>query len=368
MGSGLIKVQHIVLEKEVELLLMQDEEVIQAFSPHASQKTFTDGIRSRGSVWRAKHLDGTRGRYTRKTRSEFTIIVSNQVFGCLSIRSCLSQLLRDPGIGRGSCHIHVDDLARLQLDDEESKERTEEEVRHLQEIAGPHLCRMITQKRFPVLSTGLFWANLLHILLNRPFTDANIQLEELATDTLRSPKPVVCCHFLDQRNGLKREPRLLRMRFGFVLPEQTEKLTVPAKKRFWLDQEECLFPGSDHSCQEYQEKPVRLFVHWSLDLSAQDDELLPQQRVFRQQFGFASGQVGERSEHKGGRQWFDPPQNTFLEHAQAQTDSLFDRGIYREHEWNLLFMKIGAWLEQTRNMNCIDCTFLPCALTRKLAQ
>ena len=40
MRSGLIKVQYIVLEKAVELLLMQDEEVIQAFSPHASQKTF----------------------------------------------------------------------------------------------------------------------------------------------------------------------------------------------------------------------------------------------------------------------------------------------------------------------------------------
>ena len=40
MGSGLIKVLHIVLEKAVELLLIQDEEVIQAFSPHASQKTF----------------------------------------------------------------------------------------------------------------------------------------------------------------------------------------------------------------------------------------------------------------------------------------------------------------------------------------
>ena len=153
---------------------------------------------------------------------------------------------------------------------------------------------------------GLFWANLLHILLNRLFTHANIQLEKIATDTLRPPKSVVCCHFLDQRNGLKREFWLLRMRLGLMLPEQTKKLTVPAEKRLWLDQEERLFPGSDHPCQEHQEKPIRLVVHWSLDLSAQDDELLPQQRVFRQQFGFTSSQIGERSEDKGGRQGFDP--------------------------------------------------------------
>jgi hypothetical protein len=49
MGSGLIKVEDIVLEKEVELLFMQDQEVIQAFSSHASQKAFADSI----CLWRS---------------------------------------------------------------------------------------------------------------------------------------------------------------------------------------------------------------------------------------------------------------------------------------------------------------------------
>ncbi len=48
---------------------------------------------------------------------------------------------------------------------------------------------------------------------------------------------------------------------------------------------------------------------------------MSQQRVFRQQFGFASGQISKRSEHKGGRQWFDPTQNMFLERVQAKTDA-----------------------------------------------
>src|SRR5260370_41184573 len=60
---------------------------------------------------------------------------------------------------------------------EESKERTEEEICHLQEITGPYLCRMIAQERFPGLSIGAFWANLLHILLDGPFTDPNTQLK-----------------------------------------------------------------------------------------------------------------------------------------------------------------------------------------------
>ncbi len=51
------------------------------------------------------------------------------------------------------------DLARFDLDDEEGKKRTEEEICHLQEITGPHLCRMIAQERFPVLPTYSFGAN-----------------------------------------------------------------------------------------------------------------------------------------------------------------------------------------------------------------
>src|SRR5690242_6137335 len=33
---------------------------------------------------------------------------------------------------------------------------------------------------------------------------------------------------------------------------------------------------------------------------------------FREQFGIASGQIGERTEYKRGRRWLHPPQNTFL--------------------------------------------------------
>ncbi len=36
-------------------------------------------------------------------------------------------------------------------------------------ITSPDLCCMVTQERFPALSTGSFGVNILHILLNRPF-------------------------------------------------------------------------------------------------------------------------------------------------------------------------------------------------------
>lgn len=77
MWSGLIEVQDIALEKPVKLLLVHDQEMIQAFSPHTSQKTFTDGIRLRSSVRRSKHLDATCGRHSCEIRAEFPVVIPN---------------------------------------------------------------------------------------------------------------------------------------------------------------------------------------------------------------------------------------------------------------------------------------------------
>src|SRR5260221_8457664 len=56
-GASLIKVQDIAFEKPLELLLMKDQKVIQAFSSHAPQKAFAESIGLRGSIRRSTHLD-----------------------------------------------------------------------------------------------------------------------------------------------------------------------------------------------------------------------------------------------------------------------------------------------------------------------
>lgn len=76
---------------------------------------------------------------------------------------------RYPEIRRRSRHIHMHHPPRLQFDEEKGKKRTEEEIRDLQKITGPYLCRMIAQEDFPALSPGSFWAKVLHILLDGPF-------------------------------------------------------------------------------------------------------------------------------------------------------------------------------------------------------
>lgn len=169
MRSSLVKVHDIRFEKAVKLLLLEDQEVIQAFSPHTSQKAFTDCICARRSVRCSKHLDATRFCHARKILPECAIIIPDQICGYVPIRRGLAQLLRDPEIGRRSRHVHIDHLPRLQFDDEKGKQRTEEEIGHLQKITGPYPCRMIAQECFPRLSTRSFPGNLFHILLDGPF-------------------------------------------------------------------------------------------------------------------------------------------------------------------------------------------------------
>ena len=173
----------------MELLLMENQEMIQAFSPHAAQKAFANGIRSRRPIRRSQDFNSTRCCHSCEIRPEFAVIISNQISRSFSIWSRFAQLVCDPRIGRGSRHIHMDHLSVTRNEGvEEGKKRTEEEIRDLQEITSPHpphLCSMIAKKRLPGLSTGSLWANLPHILLDGPFAHSNIQLEPFATNALR---------------------------------------------------------------------------------------------------------------------------------------------------------------------------------------
>ncbi|SRR5258706_15870695 len=70
----------------------------------------------------------------------------------------------------------------LEFDNEEGEERSKEEISHLQEVAGPDICRVIAQKGHPLLSSGLVCANLPHVLLNGPLAHVNVQFQKFATN------------------------------------------------------------------------------------------------------------------------------------------------------------------------------------------
>jgi hypothetical protein len=91
-----MKIQDRAFEKPLELLLMKDQKVIQAFSSHAPQKTLTHSIGLRGSIWRSKHLDATGSCHSCKIRPEFLVIIPDEEFWGLPIRSRFPQRYAPP--------------------------------------------------------------------------------------------------------------------------------------------------------------------------------------------------------------------------------------------------------------------------------
>lgn len=142
MWPGSIEVLHIGMEDTVQLLLLQDEQVIEALSPHASQKAFTDGIGARSVIRYGEHLDVTRVREPCEAHPKLAIMITNEVLRPLAKGGSLPKLLCGPRVGRRACDADVDHFARVQVDDEEGEQRAEEEIRDGEEVAGPDLLGM----------------------------------------------------------------------------------------------------------------------------------------------------------------------------------------------------------------------------------
>jgi hypothetical protein len=70
MGAGLVEREHILFQEAMEVLLMPDQEVIQAFASHAQEQAFADSIGLWSSVGYPKPLDPTCCCHTRKIRAE----------------------------------------------------------------------------------------------------------------------------------------------------------------------------------------------------------------------------------------------------------------------------------------------------------
>ncbi len=143
MWSCPVEVRDIPIEHTLELLIVEDQQVVKAFVSHAPQKAFANRVSSGSVIWCFKNPNRTRCRHPSKTGPKFTIVITYQILRCLPIGRGFSQLLRHPGIGRGSSDSDMDHPSCLELDDEESEEQSKEKISHLLEVTGPDLRHVI---------------------------------------------------------------------------------------------------------------------------------------------------------------------------------------------------------------------------------
>ena len=107
-----MKIVDVGTQDPMQLLLMEDQQVVQALSLNTAQKAFTDGIGSWRMRRRFEYVDTAGCCHTSETGPKLAIVLTDEILRRLSIRSRLPQLLRGPGVGRRSCHTDVDDFPR----------------------------------------------------------------------------------------------------------------------------------------------------------------------------------------------------------------------------------------------------------------
>ena len=88
-------------------------------------------------MWCPQELDLCPAHHAGKERTERAVVVTDQEPGRLPKGRCLAELLGDPGIGGMAGHAIMEDFSALQVNDEEGKQGTKEEVGDGQEVARP---------------------------------------------------------------------------------------------------------------------------------------------------------------------------------------------------------------------------------------
>ena len=198
--SRCIEVGAVRAQDMEQLTLMENEEVIEAFAPDATQKPLADGVRARCPDGRAQHLDPAARRDTGELRTEFGIVVTDQEARRHPKRRGLTQLLGDPRVGRVPRDTDMDNPTRAQVDDEEREECAETQVDDWQEVARLHGIGVVMEERRPRLATRARRAYPAHVALNGALADPDPELEEFTTDALRAPQPILLRHPFDQRD------------------------------------------------------------------------------------------------------------------------------------------------------------------------
>jgi len=172
-----------------------DQHPVQALATHRADET----LHYRVGAWRLQRcgedLDLSTRRDFGKVQAVFGIVIADQLLGSLTERRRLAQLLSYPLVRRMASHPQLDYPPRTQFDDDEGKQRAEEYIRDLDEIAGPDRLGLVVQERRPGLPRRSRWPRLMHVFLDDAFADMYPQFQQLASNAFSTPQPVLPSRF-----------------------------------------------------------------------------------------------------------------------------------------------------------------------------
>jgi len=103
----------------------------------------------------------------------------------------------------------VDDAPRAQFGDKKGEQRPEEQVMDLEEVAGPNIFGVIPDEGSPRWAGQTGRTRLTDVALDGSLGDLDVQLEQLASNAIRAPQPIVGGHLLNQGDRLSWDLRFL---------------------------------------------------------------------------------------------------------------------------------------------------------------
>src|SRR5215472_9341586 len=102
-------------------------------------------------------------------------------------------------------------------------------------------------------------------------------------------------------------------------------------KCVWLHDQEGLLPGTNELCQQNEEDTIGPGDWWPFHPPFEDDKLLAQEGIFRDQLGLASAQIGQVCQWQGGHERFGPTSQARGERIQAASLQLPEVGHNTGH-------------------------------------
>jgi len=172
---------------------------------------------------------------------------------------------------------------------------------------------------------------MLHVLLDGALADMNAQFQEFSANPFCTPESILFRHLPDQGDGFLGDLGLARSGLGLALPIQTEEFPMPPEQGLWLHDQEGLLPGSNQPGQQNEQDAIGVGACRPFHLPPEDDKLLAQEGIFRDQFGLASAKISYSLQWQRGQERFGPTSQARGEGMQAVIQEALESGENSTH-------------------------------------
>jgi len=203
----LVEVGHIGMEDALELLLLKDQQVVQACLSDAPQEAFADRIGSWCVIGGPEQLDATGRRHSLETGSTRAVVISKQIVRCLPVGGGFSERYAPPTDRtvsvsplRGSpCVIFCSTMKN-------PKSGRKNRSVTCKKSQAQTCAAWVRETGRPRLASWLGCANSSHRLLDGALADIDAEFQQFSANAFSSPQPIVLRHLVFSRRWCVRQP------------------------------------------------------------------------------------------------------------------------------------------------------------------